>query len=140
MDAPPRDDLDALTKAAADRLQAPMAFVSLLDDRRVFFASAVGITGEMATTRENQVEASYCQHVVAFDDVLVVSDSSTDPLVADNVATTAGGTRAYLGVPIRRRGHCLGSFCVVDTQARAWSEDDLAMLQELADTAMANIA
>jgi hypothetical protein len=101
MDAPRSDRLDSLTKRAAERLETPMAFVSLLDDHRVFFASAVGLTGGQAETRENSVEGSYCKFVVALDDVLVVNDSLSDALVRDHPATTDGGVRSYLGVPIR---------------------------------------
>lgn len=39
--------------------------------------------------------------------------------------------RAYLGVPVRYRDQCIGSFCVVDTTPREWSDDDLAALEEL---------
>jgi hypothetical protein len=136
MDAPRSERLDELTKLAADRLGTPMAFMSLLDDHRVFFASAFGITGEIAETRENTPEASYCQYVVAFDDVLVVDESLTDPLVRDHPATTFAGVRAYLGVPLRHNGFCLGSFCVVDDRPREWSADDINALSELAASAM----
>jgi GAF domain-containing protein len=139
MDQPPRPDLDDLAKRAAVRLNTPMAFMSLLDDRRVFLAGAAGVTGEMAETRQNSAEASYCQYVVALDDVLVVNNALADPLVADHPGTTEGGVRAYLGVPLRKGGFCLGSFCVVDDEARDWTDDDLAALQRLADEAMTKI-
>jgi len=140
MDAPAREDLDGLARRAAAQLGTPMAFMSLVDNRRVFFAGAAGVTGELAETRQNPVEASYCQHVVAFDDVLVVDDALSDALVVDNPATVEGGTRAYLGVPLRQNGFCLGSFCVVDVERREWTDDDLAKLQTLADQAMQQIA
>ena len=137
MGAPPRAELDDLTRAAAGRLGTPLAFMSLVDDRRVFFASSYG--QETDAARENKREASYCQNVVTLDDVLVVDDSTEVPLVADHIATTRDGVRAYLGVPIRKDGHCLGSFCVVDTEPREWTDGDLAVLQQLADQATATL-
>jgi GAF domain-containing protein len=139
MDAARSEWLDELTKRAADRLGTPMAFMSLLDDRRVFFAGTFGATGEIAETRENTPEASYCQYVVAFDDVLVVDESLTDPLVRDHAATTFAGVRAYLGVPLRHDGYCLGSFCVVDDRPREWSAEDIEALSELAAVAMQGV-
>jgi GAF domain-containing protein len=136
LDAPPSDRLDALTRDAAKQLGTPMAFMSLVDEQRVFFASALGLSDAMAETRENSVEGSYCQYVVVLDDVLVVNDSLTDPLVSSHPATTDGAVRSYLGVPLRRAGHCIGSFCVVDERPRQWSDDDLATLQALAAAAM----
>jgi len=113
-----------------------MAFVSIVDDRTVYFAGVDGISGELADTRQNSAEASYCQYVVALDDVLVVNDSLRDPLVIDHPATTEGGVRAYLGVPLRMDGQCLGSFCVVDVRPRRWSDDDLIQLETLAQEAL----
>ena len=129
-------ELDVLARVTRQRLRAPMAFVSIVDDRTVYFAGVDGISGELADTRQNSAEASYCQYVVALDDVLVVNDSLRDPLVIDHPATTEGGVRAYLGVPLRMDGQCLGSFCVVDVRPRRWSDDDLIQLETLAQEAL----
>lgn len=139
MDAPRSERLDALTRHAAARFHTPMAFMSLLDDRRIFLASTFGLTGELAETREDTPESSYCQYVVAFDDVLVIDESRTDPLVQDHPATTFAGVRSYLGVPLRLNGHCLGSFCVVDDEPREWSEADIEALKEFAASAMQGV-
>lgn len=129
VDAPRSETLDELTRQAADRLAAPMAYLNVLDQRRQYHVASFG---SPTTERVEAVEVSYCQHVVAQDDVVVVNDSQTDALVRDNPSTIDGGIRAYLGVPVRRDGHCLGSFCVVDLQPRQWTEEDLAVLEELA--------
>lgn len=126
VEAPAHPKLDELTRTAAQRLHAPMAFVNVLDDRRQYHVSSYG----SQAPRDEPVEASYCQHVVAQDDVVVITDSLTDDLVRDNPSTEE--VRAYLGVPIRHDGHCLGSFCVVDVEPRAWTDEDLTVLEELA--------
>jgi GAF domain-containing protein len=136
LDAPRSDRLDALTKDAASQLGTPMAFMSLVDEKRVFFASATGLPEATVDVRENTTEASYCPFVAVLDDVLVVNDARTDPLVRAHPATVSDGVRAYLGVPLRRSGYCIGSFCVVDQRPRDWSEEDLATLQTIADSAM----
>lgn len=124
-----RDDtLDGLTREAATRLGAPMAFINVLDEQWQYRLSSHGWEGP----RQEPAEESYCQYVVAQDDVLIVTDSTTDPLVANNPATVDGNVRAYLGVPVRRDGHCLGSLCVVDDRAREWTDEDFATLRQLA--------
>jgi GAF domain-containing protein len=133
LDAPPRDDLDELTRAAAERLGAPIALLSLVDDHRQFFASAVGLPQDWAEARETPLEYSYCKHVVAAEDVLWIENSTADSRVAQNLSTTERGLRAYLGVPIRRSGQVLGSFCVIDVQPREWSDSDLEALAALAE-------
>ena len=132
-----QERLDSLTLAASQRLATPMAFMSIVEDHRVFFAGATGISGELARTREHSPEATYCHYVAAMDDVLMVNDSTTDELVQGHPATTGNGVRAYLGVPLRYQGQCLGSFCVVDVRTREWTDEDLAALEELAADAMA---
>jgi GAF domain-containing protein len=139
MDTPRRSDLDALTSEAAQRLQAPMAIMSLLDDRRAFFASAYGLQGELDSRRENPVHHSYCKYVVARGASLTINDALRHRLVKDHPATH-NGTRSYLGVPIRAgSGQTIGSFCVVDTIARRWTDDDRKSLENIAHRAMAGV-
>ena len=140
MDAPSREDLDGLTRRAAMQLGTPMAFINLVDDRRVFYAGAYGAPPLESEARETPVEASYCQYVVAFDDVFVVDDALEDGLVADNLGTVEGGVRAYLGVPLKSGGACLGSFCVVDNEPHDWTDEDLATLETLAAQALKQLS
>ena len=133
-----RPKLDRLAKTAARWLNTPMAYMTVLDAEHIYLAGMTGVTGELAETRTDRAEASYCQYVVATNDVLVVDDSTETPLV-ENHPATLDGVRAYLGVPVRYDGQCLGSFCVVDTKARDWTDEDLAILQDLANQAMSEL-
>ena len=133
-----RPKLDRLAQTAAKWLNTPMAHMTVLDAHHVYLAGMAGVTGELAETRKTDAEASYCRYVVATDAVLVVDDSSVTALVKDHPATV-DGVRAYLGVPVRYGGQCLGSFCVVDTQARDWTDEDLGILQDLANQAMSQL-
>src|SRR4028118_1222613 len=55
-----QERLDSLTLQASEQLHTPMAFMSIVDENRIFFAGASGISGELAETRQNSTEASYC--------------------------------------------------------------------------------
>ena len=135
MDAPRRADFDELTREAAGRLHAPMAFMSLVDDHRQFFASEFGRPDGLP--RETGLDYSYCKHVVAGETPFKVTDSEVDLRVKDNLGTTEGGVRSYLGVPLRTSdGHVIGSFCVADSSAREWDEGSRAELELLAAKAM----
>jgi class 3 adenylate cyclase/GAF domain-containing protein len=134
MDAPPRPDLDRLTSEAAKRLGASYALMTLIDDRRQFFASHYGLPPEV---RETPREHSWCKFVAAFDEPLHINNSLTHVLVRDSRGTKESGIRSYLGVPLRtKEGHCLGSFCVADTSTRQWRPEDHEVLEELAAQAM----
>ena len=137
LDGLPRPELDALTRRAAEQLEAPVALMSIVGADRQFFASHYGLEGELATVRETALDHSYCKHVVASDAPLVVSDAERHPKVRDSFAIT-GAARAYLGVPLRTDdGHVLGSFCVVDNHPRDWDAEDRRVLQGFADSALA---
>ena len=127
----PRPEFDDLAEKASDALRTPMAFLSIVTADRTHLVGAAGLDGELEEVRQVACEESYCQHVVAFDDVLVVDNALADSLVADHSAT-ADGVRAYLGVPIRKNGHTIGSFCVVDRKPRRWTDRNLATLEALA--------
>jgi len=132
--------LDRLTRLAARLLGTPAAVVSLVEPHRQYFASATGLPEPWAQWRETPLSHSFCQHVVASGEPLIVNDAPRHPLVCDNLAITELGVVAYLGVPLRDRdGHVLGSFCVIDTTARTWTPGDLETLLDLSQLATAEI-
>ena len=126
--------LDKLTGLAARLLGAPVALVSLVDEHRQFFAGAAGLP-------ETPLSHAFCQHVVATGAPLIVTDARLDPRVRTNAAVTDLGVLAYAGYPLRApQGQTLGSFCVVDTRPREWSAGELAIIDDLAAVAAAEIA
>ncbi len=135
LDTPPEEDFDRLTRMAARLLRAPVSLVSLVDDRRQFFKSVTGTLREpWATMRQTPLSHSFCKHVVAEAAPLVVTDARKHPLVRENLAIGDLGVVAYLGMPLETAaGQPLGSFCVIDGESRDWSDEDVAMVRELAD-------
>ncbi|NNJ26186.1 GAF domain-containing sensor histidine kinase [Alienimonas chondri] len=139
-DTAPEEAFDRLTRFATRLLGVPVALVSLVDDRRQFFKSAVGLPEPWATQRETPLSHSFCQYVVSDRTPLVVEDARTDPRVAQNGAVRDLGVIAYAGVPLfAPNGQVLGAFCAIDGVPRAWSDDDLAILRELSDVAAAEL-
>ena len=133
----PRANLDRLTKEASLRLHAQVGQITIIEDKRAVFASAFGKTGPLAEIEEIPISSTYCQHVVAYNDVLMVEDAATDPL--GNQQGIKLGVRSYLGVPLRANGEVIGSMCVFDNKPRTWSDDDLNSLEEIAHEVMQHI-
>ena len=131
--SPAEASFDRLTRLATKLLHAPVALVSLVDEDRQFFKSCVGVSEEIAATRQSSLEESYCRLVVVADEPLVVRDARADPDFADHPGTATFDIGAYLGVPLRFEGEVLGSLCVLDTRPRQWNEEDLALLRDLGD-------
>jgi GAF domain-containing protein len=129
--------LSELTRQAALDLRAPTAVISLADAEHLHFVGSYGLDEQLRRAGRNPLDASYCKYVVGFDRSLAVANSLRHRLVRDNVATTEGGVRAYLGVPLRTsNGHNVGALCVFDTVPRHWTSNNRRRLEELADQAM----
>jgi CheY-like chemotaxis protein len=141
LDTPPEAEFDLLTRLAATLLSAPTALLSIVDTERQFFKSAVGVGEPWLSARETPLSHSFCQWAVVSGETFVVNDAGQHPLVRHNLAVRDLNVAAYAGVPVQNGGsEPIGSFCVVDTRARSWSDDELTVLRELAAVAQAEMA
>jgi signal transduction histidine kinase len=133
MDSPSQESLDRCARIAGAALGAPVVLVSLVDDHRQFFSSALGLPEPWATCRETPLSHSFCQHVVQNGEPLIVTDARADPRVSENLAVRDLSVLAYAGIPILSiEGYVVGSFCAIDTVPRLWSEREIAILCDLA--------
>ncbi|MES2522267.1 MAG: PAS domain S-box protein [Gemmatimonadota bacterium] len=140
VDQPSSEALDSLTRLACRLVAAPIALVTMVEVERQFFAAACGLQEPEATRREIPISHSLCQQVVTSGEQLVVGDACSDRRVCDNPAVVDFNIGAYLGVPLRTPdGFVLGSFCVLDTREREWTADDIAVVEDLARAAMADL-
>ncbi len=140
LDSPREQSYDRLTKLAAAALRSPIALVSLVDEDRHYFKSSIGLPEPWASARECPLSHSFCRHVVATSQPLVVDDARQHPLVRDNPAIAAMGVVAYAGIPLRTvEGHVIGAFAAADHAPRGWTETDVALLQEFGAAAMHEI-
>ena len=140
LDSPAEESFDRLTRMAASLIDVPSALVTVIDADRQFYKSCIGVKEPWATTRETPLELSYCTHVVETGDPLIISDAREHPLTKDHPALREMNIIAYAGIPLFLDGQPLGSFCVVDEKPRDWSERDIAVLKDLANSAMSEIA
>ena len=140
VDGPADPGLETLAQLCAKLLEIPIALISLVDPERQFFAAACGLSEPVASQRQTRLSHSFCQHVVVSRQPFVVSDARRHPLVKDNLAIRDLNVIAYAGVPLATDdGDVLGSFCAIDNKPRTWSKDDLATLNQFADSAMDHI-
>jgi GAF domain-containing protein len=139
LDSPPEAAFDELAGLAARLLGAPFAFVTLVDEQRSYWKARIGI--EPDGPSQNAVEESFCQYVIASGEPLIADDVTADPLTAANPSIESMGVRAWAGFPLLSpNGESLGSFCVVDTVVRAWTEQDIETLRVLSGAAGREIA
>ena len=140
LDSPPDTAFDRLTRLASSILGVPVALVSLVDDKRQFFKSQVGLPEPWASARETPLSHSFCRHVVSSAAPLIVADARTDAAFAGHPAIADLGVVAYAGMPLTTAdGHTIGSFCAIDSKPHAWTEQELTIIRELATSVMTEI-
>lgn len=136
----PDESLDRIARLAARILNAPLALVNFVDDRRQFSRSCIA-PPDWAGDREVLLQDSFCKNVVLSGEPLLIEDAEASPLVASSRMVTKRGIRSYLGLPVRStEGHVLGTLCVADFVPRAWSKLEVEILGDLAAGVMSEIS
>lgn len=131
---------DRLASLAARLVKAPIGVVTLVDIDRMTFAGAHGLTGKWPGRAIWGLSHSYCPHVIATREPLVIDDARKSALVRDCDALRDPGFTAYLGVPLTTvDGFTLAVLAVADRRPRRWSEEDLRVVSDIAECAVTEI-
>ena len=136
-DAEPNTLLDRLTKLATELTGFPVSLVSLVGADAQFFRAKTGL--DIDGTPRDQ---SFCAIAIRQPDKpLLIEDATRDLRTRNNpLVTQENGIRAYAGIPlVTHDGAALGSFCIIDTEPRAFPEETIETLKTLASAAMAEL-
>jgi PAS domain S-box-containing protein len=130
LDTPAEERFDRIARLARSLLGAPIALISLIDEKRQWFKSRQGLSDASQTPRA----VSLCAHAILGPDIFEVPDTALDERFRDN-PLVVGGPRArfYAGVPIAAPdGRRVGTLCVIDCKPRRLTEDESRSLKDLA--------
>jgi PAS domain S-box-containing protein len=139
LDTPPEAAFDRLTRLASKILRTPLALVNLVDDRRQFSKSCFA-PETWAGEREAPLSESFCRYAVISAEPLAIADARRDPRVRETGTVQELGIVSYLGIPLATSGgHVLGALCVAGFEPRAWREDEIDVLQDLAASVITEV-
>jgi len=128
LDTPEDSVFDDFTKLASQICDTPIALISLVDDRRQWFKSRVGLD-----VSETPREISFCTYTIAGDEIFEVPDTLQDPRFSNNPLVLGDPQiRFYAGAPLTTPdGYNLGTLCVIDRQPRRLSAEQREILERL---------
>ncbi len=134
LDTAPSESFDRITRMASQIFGLPIAAVSLTDRDRQWFKSRVGVS-HWSIPREK----APCAQVAESAETVLIPD-----LQADNVYRTSlladQGVRFYAGASLTtREGYSLGALCVLGTEPREATDEEMNALDDLAKMVMAQI-
>lgn len=133
LDAPADETYDRITALTAKLLQVPVALISIVDSRRIWFMSRHGLD-----LREIPRDPADSSGVFLHDKPWVVADASQDPRTRSSPLVTNGfGLGFYAAAPLLTNdGYNLGALSAIDRQPRQINPANVALLPELAALVM----
>ena len=136
LDTPAESSFDNLVKLATQIFNMPIAFISLIDEKRQWFKSSIGLNDQ-----EMPRDASFCEHTIGGTDIMEVCDTLLDDRFSTyGIVTEEPFVRYYAGAPlIDEDGFALGTLCVADTKPNELSDLQKDILRNLAKEVMVHI-
>ena len=130
LDTPVDELFDGLVRLAAQICDVPVAMVSFVDAKRVWFKAQVGLPVKTETSRD----LAFCAHTILQDKLMEVPDARHDVRFHDNPMVISGPKiRFYAGMPlIDPQGFSLGALCVIDYRPRSLTDSQRGALDSLA--------
>ena len=130
LDTVDEERFDSLIRDLAETLDAPIAYLALIDAERQWLKAKVG-----PLDREVDRKHALCSHVILGNEPVVVTDASRDARFASSpLVTEDPKLRFYAGVPIADSvtRQVIGTVCIADQKERELSARELAILEGFA--------
>lgn len=133
LDSDPNPMLDGIVNAAAGLFKAPIALVSLVDERRQWFKARMDLNGALDGVTETPRDIAFCNHAIEQPCVMTVSNPKQDTRFSNNPFVTGPTSiRFYCGAPLRLpNGEQIGCLCVLDTNKNSTTTEQEFALEAL---------
>lgn len=128
LDTSPEEALDDLTRLAGLICDTPLASISLVDEKRLFYKSRIGFEITEFPRRH-----SFCAEAIRHEGVFQVPDVLQDERFSSHPAVVATSTRFYAGFPLVTSDHfTIGALCVADTRPHQLTDLQIQQMRILA--------
>ncbi|WP_417369186.1 ATP-binding protein [Flavobacterium beibuense] len=129
LDTHSEEAFDKIALLAAQIFNTTSAFISFVDQDRVFLKSNLSLLPHNVIERRD----SLCSLAILNDNITVFNDTHTSPdLMESPYVAGEDGIRFYAGAPLKTpEGYIVGTVCVIDNVAREATDAQLDMLKTL---------
>lgn len=131
LDTHSEDTFDKIALLASQIFNTKNAFVTFVDEHRVYFKANIGDFQATEVRREDSLcsLAILDEKITVFSDTRAISDLSENRFV-----NSQNGIRFYAGAPLKTpEGYSVGTVCVIDNVPKEVTEHQMDMLRTLAD-------
>ncbi|MFU0889294.1 EAL domain-containing protein [Kluyvera sichuanensis] len=125
-----RDDaLEKYTHLICHLLSMPMGFVCVLDEEKQYIKSAQNVA-----VTETSLSEAFCAQTLKQSKTYICHDTHQHPTFRDyHAVKEAPFIRFYAGCPLKTQdGVPVGTLCILDTQPRELSDDQLDLFEKMA--------
>jgi GAF domain-containing protein len=136
LDTLPEQEYDAITRLASYICQAPIAFISFIDDSRQWVKAKVGLDIDQVP-----IEETFCQHTIKQDYLVEIPDVSVKPPFSEHEMVTGEfGLRFYASAPlVDPEGYRIGTLCVLDQKVKHLTDEQRDALRILASEVISHL-
>jgi CheY-like chemotaxis protein len=118
---------DDIARLAALICDTPVAVITFIDERRVWFKAKIGLELD-----EIPRDDSFCAYAILQSDVLIVPDPLSDERFMSSLLVKEIGIQFYAGIPlITDDAHPLGTLAVMDRVPHIMTAEQIDCLQIL---------
>ena len=120
---------DRITRVLAALFDVPVAMVNMITPDQQVNKACFGMDAGFTLDRNT----SFCGHTILSSEPFIIENTLLDERFKDNPFVTGDfHVRAYAGVPLRAvDGTHPGALCLIDTQPRKFSKQDIDLLIDL---------
>lgn len=130
------EEFDNITHLASYICQTPIASISLIDEKRLWFKSQVGLD-----VSEAPREISFCQYTILDNVIYEIPNTLEDDIFKNSpLVTDKPDIRFYAGAPLTTpNGFNIGTLCVFDLVPRRLNNEQKKALSTLARNVIAQL-